>query len=164
MDVVTGVETVESVISLIGGLNTLLGCIDTILKASTEMKMVKEETANLLAVLQNVEYLIQRDESCATYLIPLTKKGGPIDAAQLILKELFGLLGGDEPGEDFRESMKSLTRRIKELTLDDVKWPHTKKKVEGLLQRLERQKTTINMALSHAIAYVSVYRHVRVSS
>jgi hypothetical protein len=164
MDIASGLGAVESAISLIGKLNTLIRFIDTILKASAEMNLVKEETASLLAVLQNVAYMIQRDESCTTHFTPLTKKGGPIDAAQIILKELFELLGGDESGDNLRDSMKTLTWKIRNLRLDNVKWPYTKKRVEELLQRLERQKTTINVTLSQVIAYVSVYRHIRMNN
>jgi hypothetical protein len=154
MDPLTILQTLSEAISLATTLAKALYFICTLGNVPAEINKTKDDISSLLILFQFVKSVVEDEGNSATYIATLDQPNSPLHAAIHTIKEMAKLLGGDLADKKPREEVRVMMLKFTKLTLEDAKWPWKQKKIRELLERLESQKTSINMVLETAIRYV----------
>ena len=139
MDPITAVGLVASIVQLIECTAKTIGYINHVNDAPKQRARLAREATILLSLLTDLRYRI--DDA---------------DTNDPWFEGLF-LLGGTEgPIDLFREDMEALAKKLKpETGLAKVGkrlvWPLDDKKIQEIINKIERLKTTINYALQKDI-------------
>ncbi|KAI3337080.1 hypothetical protein HD806DRAFT_542794 [Xylariaceae sp. AK1471] len=151
MDPFTVLQIVGEAIGLATTLSNVLYFIGAVRDAPAEIHKTKDDVSSLLTLLQCVRVLIEGEGGSTAYFTPLVEPNGPFLAAIHAVKDLLELLGGNLANQKPREEFRVMMLTFRKLTLEDAKWPWKQRKIGELLQRLDSQKASINVALNTAI-------------
>ena len=137
MDPFSAVGASASLVQLIGTAAKVIKYLNDIKNAPKERIRLAREVSSLYSVLLELEARyedskVESDTKWLGGLRSLAVRDGPMDqletALSLIMKKL-------KPSSGIKKLGKALS------------WPFDKKEIEGILDQIERQKSTINFAL-----------------
>lgn len=106
----------------------------TIKEASKERSAIRDEIIYLSGLLFNLSGQVTRDELWSGVVTNLSSPRGPLE---LIKEALEQLVRGLSPAGGLTKIGKNII------------WPFQKKEVEGILQKIERQKSLIMLAMEN---------------
>jgi chromosome segregation ATPase len=143
----------------------VLGAADVVLRASVELRRFLSEIKGAPAEIDSLRISIEEN----TQLVDIMKQhlndlGNPVSSMSLSASDMTSALEG------FKSSVRALDRELNTLrvlakrytgsdkTWASVKWVLDERKVSKSLEKLERSKVTLNVALSLVEGFVDLSR------
>ncbi|KAI1131556.1 hypothetical protein F5Y10DRAFT_275455 [Nemania abortiva] len=157
-------SAIGAVIDLASAVNDVLCYIDSVTKAPQDIQRTRDEIASYLTLLECVRRFIGGYEHDPAPFVGLLRPGGPLEASMKALQDLNDIVGGDRSNQNSRDRIRTLVSGLTNLSFNDVTWPLKQKRINDICQRLERQKSSITMALTLALSTARYVLNIRITT
>jgi hypothetical protein len=155
MEVVAGVSSIAAIVQLADRIVKLCKFyIGSISDAPSDLRTILIEISTIKSIFESLEFLNTNDETTSALLQKVCGRNGPVDGCQKSLLELEKLFPSHALQARGNNGAPSKTQKVK-ASFATLAYPFQTDKAQRLLQQIMQYKSSINIALTAELTYVT---------